>query len=110
MDVITGSEIRAWLVAAVALVTLLMMLRNRKQDVNESEMQNALKPIREDMQRFSMHHDRHFKDINALTERLAMSEQRVESHEIACKESRERIEGMFREIRQGLNDIRSAKR
>ncbi len=102
MDV---ADLKGWLVALIALAGLLIQVRSRSKDTSRINMQEALKPINEQLERFGDHHATHFQDINALTVRIARNEERVTAHEADCSESRQRTEGMLREIRDDVKDI-----
>ena len=58
-----------------------------------TEMDGVIKNFRDD-------HIKHFEAESKIDTSLARAEQRISSHEAQCIESRERIEAMFKEIRE----------
>ncbi len=115
-----AKELLGWVVAAISFISLLVSERNRRQDTSKVNMQDALKPLKDDIRRHSGHIARQFTamaslgskiaedrlsisaDINALTVRISNNEEGLTHHEESCIEHRARMESMFREIRDKL--------
>ncbi len=64
-------------VAAVALITLIIMMRYRGQDMSAKTMQDALRPINEALLRHDKNHADHYSTANTV-QRLS---QQLSDHE-----------------------------
>ena len=103
----------------MALATLALFwvaIRAERRAVNrEAEerpklvMIEAVKPINDTLQRFALQHEQHFDSARRLALSLASTQQQISDHEKTCTESRERVEKMFREIRDDVKTIMREK-
>lgn len=100
-----ATTLSGWIVAIGALLTILLQVRYRGEDMSKMKLDLALKPLREDIDRHQIEMDAMATTMISTQAGLTDVKRHLTDHELMCDQRAIRMEQMQAEIRSDIKRL-----